>query len=275
MGSLYLVATPIGNLQDITFRAIDVLKNVDLIAAEDTRQTLVLLNHYDLHTRITSYHEFNKDTKTNSLVDYLEGHDLAIVSDAGTPALNDPGYEIVKEAVARGIRVIPVPGPSAPLAALTASGLPTDQFLYIGYLPRKHNERIKLLHEIGSLPYTLIMLETPHRLLDALVDLRQAFGNRRIVMGREMTKKFEEFIRLDLEEADEYYLTREPRGEYTLVVEGHKNIDSGIWTQSEVETEIQHRMREPYQARILAKEIAILSGWNSKDVYTLIHENRK
>jgi 16S rRNA (cytidine1402-2'-O)-methyltransferase len=275
MGSLYLVATPIGNLQDITFRAIEVLKSVDLIAAEDTRQTMNLINHFDIHTRLTSYHEFNKDSKTISLIDYLEGHDVAIVSDAGTPALNDPGYEIVKEAVARGIRVIPIPGPSAPLAALTASGLPTDQFLFVGYLPRKHTERLKFLHEIEALPYTLIMLETPHRLVDALVDLRQALGNRRIVMGREMTKKFEEFIHLDLEDADEYFLTHEPRGEFTLVIEGTPENSIEIWPQAEVEDEVKRRMREPYQSRILAKEIAALSGWNSKDVYTLIHENRK
>ncbi len=275
MGSLYLVATPIGNLQDITFRAIEVLKSVDLIAAEDTRQTMNLLSHFDIHTKLTSYHEYNKETKTNSLVEYMVDHDLAIVSDAGTPALNDPGYEIVKEAVLRGIRVIPIPGPSAPLAALTASGLPTDRFLYVGYLPRKHTERLKLLHEIETHPYTLVMLETPHRLVDALVDLRQALGNRKIVLCREMTKKFEEFIRLDLEGADEYFLTHEPRGEFTLIVEGVTNTDQDLWPQEEVEGEVRRRMEEPFQARILAKEVAALSGWNSKDVYTIIYENRK
>lgn len=275
MGSLYLVATPIGNLQDITFRAVEVLKTVDMIAAEDTRTTSNLLSHFDIHTRLTSYHEYNKETKTSSLVDYLADHDLAIVSDAGTPALNDPGYEIVKEAVARGIRVIPIPGPSAPLTALTASGLPTDQFLFIGYLPRKHTERLKLLHEIESHPYTLVMLETPHRLVDALVDLRQALGNRKIVMARELTKKFEEFIRLDLEDADEYFLTHEPRGEFTIVVEGASNTDQVVWGQATVEDEVRRRMKEPYQSRILAKEVAALSGWNSKDVYTIIHEIRK
>jgi 16S rRNA (cytidine1402-2'-O)-methyltransferase len=275
MGSLFLVATPIGNLQDITFRAIEVLKTVDMIAAEDTRNTMNLLSHFDIHTKLTSYHEYNKDTKTATLADYLVDHDLAIVSDAGTPALNDPGYEIVKEAIARGIRVIPIPGPSAPLAALTASGLPTDQFLYIGYLPRKHTERLKLLHEIESHPYTLVMLETPHRLVDALVDLRQALGNRKIVMARELTKKFEEFIRLDLNDADEYFLTHEARGEFTLIIEGASSSSQEMWGQAEVEGEVRRRMEEPYQSRILAKEIAALSGWNSKDIYTIIHENRK
>ena len=248
---------------------------MDLIAAEDTRQTMNLLSHFDIHTKLTSYHEYNKETKTNSLVEYMADHDLAIVSDAGTPALNDPGYEIVKEAVLRGIRVIPIPGPSAPLAALTASGLPTDRFLYVGYLPRKHTERLKLLHEIEAHPYTLVMLETPHRLVDALVDLRQALGNRKIVLCREMTKKFEEFIRLDLEGADEYFLTHEPRGEFTLIVEGVTNTDQELWPQEEVEGEVRRRMEEPFQARILAKEVAALSGWNSKDVYTIIYENRK
>lgn len=275
MGSLYLVATPIGNLQDITFRAIDVLKSVDMIAAEDTRQTMNLLSHFDIHTKLTSYHEYNKDTKTASLADYLADHDLAIVSDAGTPALNDPGYEIVKEAVSRGIRVIPIPGPSAPLAALTASGLPTDQFLYIGYLPRKHNERLKLLHDISSHEYTLIMLETPHRLVDALVDLRQALGDRRIVLARELTKKFEEFIRLNLDDADEYFLTHEPRGEFTLIVEGAMKSADNLLSEDEIILMLKQRMNEPYQSRILAKEIASISGWNSKDVYDLIQQLRK
>jgi 16S rRNA (cytidine1402-2'-O)-methyltransferase len=275
MGCLYLIATPIGNLQDITLRALDTLKQVDLIAAEDTRQTGILLQHFDIHTRLTSYHEHNKETKTTSLVDYLESHDLAIVSDAGTPALNDPGYEIVKEALDRGYRVIPVPGACAPITAITASGLPTDQFLYIGYLPRKHTERIKLLHELEDLPYTLVLLETPHRLVDALVDLRQALGDRKIVLGREMTKKFEEFIHLTLNNADEYFLTHEPRGEFTVVIEGKKRSSNDQWSQEAIEKEIQRRMGEPYQARELAKEISLASGWNSKDIYDVIHMVRK
>ncbi len=158
---------------------------------------------------------------------------------------------------------------------MTASGLPTDQFLFIGYLPRKHTERMKLLHEIEAHPYTLVMLETPHRLVDALVDLRQALGNRRIVLAREMTKKFEEFIRLNLEDADEYFLTREPRGEFTLIIEGVSTKDQGLWPLEEIESEVRRRMEEPYQSRILAKEIAAMSGWNSKDVYAIITENRK
>jgi 16S rRNA (cytidine1402-2'-O)-methyltransferase len=275
MGILYLVATPIGNLQDISFRAIEVLKTVELIAAEDTRQTTHLLAHFDILTKLTSYHEYNKEKKTESLVDFLADHDLAIVSDAGSPALNDPGYEIVKAAVSRGIQVIPIPGPSAPIAALTASGLPTDKFLFIGYLPRKHTERMKLLHEIVAHPYTLVMLETPHRLVDALIDLRQALGNRRVVLAREMTKKFEEFIRLNLEDADEYYLTREPRGEFTLIIEGAGSLHEEIWPIAEVEAELRRRMGEPYQSRILAKEIAAMSGWNSKGVYAIISELRK
>lgn len=275
MGCLYLVATPIGNLKDITLRALETLKQVDLIAAEDTRQTGVLLDYYQIHTRLTSYHEHNKETKTVSLVDFLEEHNLAIVSDAGTPALNDPGYEIVKEALARGYKVVPIPGASSPISALTASGLPTDQFLYIGYLPRKHTERLKLLHEVEKLPYTLVMLETPHRLLAAMVDLRQALGNRRIVLGREMTKKFEEFIHLTLDKADEYFLTHEPRGEFTVVIEGKTRSGVETWNREALEDEVHRRMGEPYQARELAKAIALASGWNSKDIYDVIHELRK
>lgn len=275
MGTLYLVATPIGNLQDITFRAIDTLKSVDLIAAEDTRQTGILLSHYGIRTRLTSYHEHNKETKTASLVEFLENHDIAIVSDAGSPALNDPGYEIVRDALAGGFTVVPIPGPAAPVAALTASGLPTDRFLFIGYLPRKHTERVRLLHEVEPLPYTLVMLETPHRLVDALADLRQALGNRRIVLGREITKKFEEFIRLDLEGADSYFLEHEPRGEFTLVIEGKSATVDALWGREALENEIIRRMAEPYQARSLAKDLSNASGWNSKDIYDIIHEVRK
>jgi 16S rRNA (cytidine1402-2'-O)-methyltransferase len=275
MGSLYLVATPIGNLKDISLRALEVLQQVGLIAAEDTRTTGVLLSHYNIHTPLRSYHEYNKDGETDRLVELLASQDIAIVSDAGSPGLNDPGYELVCRAIASGYPVIPVPGPSSPIAALTASGLPTDKFLYLGYLPRKHTERVKLLQSVADLPYTLIVLETPHRLTDALVDLRQALGNRRLVLGREMTKKFEEFTRIQLEEADTYFLTHEPRGEYTLVIEGHADRMDAIWEQGVLETTLRNRMREPYQARELAKEMAAVSGWNSKDIYDLIHSFRK
>jgi len=275
MGSLYLVATPIGNLKDITFRALEVLGQVGLIAAEDTRTTGVLLSHYDIHTPLRSYHEYNKEGETDRLVELLNTQDIAIVSDAGSPGLNDPGYELVSRAIASGHTVIPIPGPSAPITALTASGLPTDKFLFLGYLPRKHTERIKLLQSVAQLPYTLIVLETPHRLTDALVDLRQALGNRRLVLGREMTKKFEEFTRIALEEADTFFLTHEPRGEYTLVIEGHAHHMDETWEQSVLEEMLRNRMREPYQSRELAKEMAAVSGWNSKEIYDLIHTIRK
>ncbi len=275
MGSLYLVATPIGNLKDISLRALEVLGQVGLIAAEDTRTTGVLLSHYDIHTPLRSYHEYNKEGETDRLVELLDSQDIAIVSDAGSPGLNDPGYELVTRAIASGHSVIPIPGPSAPITALTASGLPTDKFLYLGYLPRKHTERVKLLQSVAQLPYTLIVLETPHRLTDALVDLRQALGNRRLVLGREMTKKFEEFTRITLEESDTFFLTHEPRGEYTLVIEGHAQHMDEIWEQSVLEAMLRNRMREPYQSRELAKEMAGVSGWNSKDIYDLIHIIRK
>ncbi len=165
MGTLYLVATPIGNLQDITGRALEILKQVRLIAAEDTRQTRKLLDHYQIHTPLISYHEHNKLSRLAEVLAALEEADVALVSDAGTPALNDPGYELVKAALQAGYPVSPIPGPSAPLAALVASGLPTDAFLYLGYLPRKTGERRTLLGKIAGLPYTLVFLETPHRLL--------------------------------------------------------------------------------------------------------------
>jgi 16S rRNA (cytidine1402-2'-O)-methyltransferase len=180
VSTLYLVATPIGNLEDISARALRILGEVSLIAAEDKRQTKKLLDHYAVHNRQVSYHEHNKERQLSRLLSELEQGDVALVSDAGTPALNDPGYELVRAALAAGHQVTPVPGPSAPIAALVASGLPTDAFLYLGYLPRKQGERRHLLEAISELPYTLVFLETPHRLLSALddleVDLRQPGG---------------------------------------------------------------------------------------------------
>ena len=164
MGNLYLVATPIGNLEDISQRALRLLRQVNLIAAEDTRQTRKLLAHFDIHTPLTSYFEHNKLGKIEQILAALERGDVALVSDAGTPGLNDPGFELVRSALAAGFTVSPVPGPSAPIAALVASGLPTDAFLYLGYLPRKSSERQQMLREVAELPYTLIFLETPHRL---------------------------------------------------------------------------------------------------------------
>ena len=188
MSTLYLVATPIGNLEDISARALRVLREARLIAAEDTRQTVKLLQRYDIHTPSISYHEHNKLVRLERVLEALQEGDVALVSDAGTPALNDPGYELVQAVIASGHTVSPIPGACAPIAALVASGLPTDAFLYLGYLPRKAGERERLLSKVSSLPYTLIFLEAPHRMLEALESLQSVLGDRQIAVGRELTK---------------------------------------------------------------------------------------
>ncbi|MDP3185597.1 MAG: 16S rRNA (cytidine(1402)-2'-O)-methyltransferase, partial [Anaerolineales bacterium] len=192
MGTLYLVATPIGNLEDMTPRALRILHEARLIAAEDTRVTRKLLTHFDIHTPLTSYYEHNKLSKLEVILSALAEGDVALVSDAGTPALNDPGYELVRAALEAGHNVSPLPGASAPVAALVASGLPTDAFLYLGYLARKSSARQARLGQVRNLPYTLIFLETPHRLLAALADLEAILGDRQIAIARELTKLHEE-----------------------------------------------------------------------------------
>lgn len=214
MGTLYLVATPIGNLQDITGRALEILKQVRLVAAEDTRQTRKLLDHYQIHTPLISYHEHNKLARLAEVLAALEEADIALVSDAGTPALNDPGYELVKAALQAGYQVSPIPGPSAPLAALVASGLPTDAFLYLGYLPRKTSERRTMLGKIAGLPYTLVFLETPHRLLSALQDLQSVLGDRSIAVARELTKLHEEILRGSLSQALAHFSAQPARRDH-------------------------------------------------------------
>src|SRR5512144_2474242 len=205
MGTLYLVATPIGNLEDMSPRAIRILREASLIAAEDTRHTGKLLKHFEIETPLTSYFEHNKLNKLDFILEKLSAGDVALVSDAGTPAINDPGYELVKAALASSWDVVPIPGPSAPIAALTVSGLPTDSFLYLGYLPHKTSERHARLEEIESQPYTLIFFESPYRIAEALEDIFSVLGDRRICVAREMTKMFEEYWRGNVANALEYF----------------------------------------------------------------------
>ncbi len=218
MPVLYVVATPIGNLEDISLRALCVLKRVRLIAAEDTRTTRRLLNAYNIKTPLISYHEHSKKAKLNYLLDYLKKEDLALVSEAGTPGLSDPGYELIVAAIEHGISVVPIPGASAVLAALVVSGLPTDQFLYVGFLPRRKGRRRRLLSSIADEPRTIVVFETPQRLQEALGDIEEVLGNRRLCVCRELTKVHEEIFRGRVSEAREYFT--EPRGEFSLVIEG-------------------------------------------------------
>ncbi len=268
MGTLYLVATPIGNLADITQRALEVLAKAALIAAEDTRQTRKLLDHYAIRTPAISYHEHNKLGQIERILAALAGGDVALVSDAGTPGLNDPGYELVRAALAASYPVSPIPGPSAPVAALVASGLPTDAFLYLGYLPRKSSERRRLLASVTDLPYTLIFLEAPHRLLDALADLQAGLGDRQIAVCRELTKLHEEIFRGPLSQASQHFSAQPPRGEFTLVVAGQPQPEA--WEAARVQAALQEQIaagRPPSQA---ASQVAALSGWKKRQVYELI-----
>jgi len=218
MPVLYVIATPIGNLEDISLRALRLLREVKLIAAEDTRTTRRLLNAYNIKTPLTSYHEHSKRAKLNYLLDYLEKEDLALVSEAGMPGLSDPGYELIVAAIERGISVVPIPGASAVITALVVSGLPTDQFLYVGFLPRRKGQRQRLLNAIVDELRTIVAFETPHRLGEALSDIEEILGNRRLSVCRELTKVHEEIFRGRVNQAREHFT--EPRGEFSLVIEG-------------------------------------------------------
>lgn len=218
MPILYVVATPIGNLEDISLRALRVLREAKLIAAEDTRKTRRLLDAYDIETPLTSYHEHSKRAKLDYLLGCLEKEDLALVSEAGMPGLSDPGYDLIVAAIERGISVVPIPGPSAVITALVVSGLPTDQFLYVGFLPRRKGQRQRLLSSISDDPRTIVAFETPHRLREALTDIEEMLGDRRVSVCRELTKVHEEVFRGRVSQAREHFV--EPRGEFSLVIEG-------------------------------------------------------
>jgi 16S rRNA (cytidine1402-2'-O)-methyltransferase len=220
-GSLFVVSTPIGNLEDITLRALRILREVDLIAAEDTRRTAKLLSHYDIDTKTVSYHDFNKERKTPALLEMLQGgSDVAVVSDAGTPGISDPCYYLVRRAIHEGFSVVPIPGPTAAISAIVVSGLPTDRFIFEGFLPAKEGRcRAKLL-ELASEPRTIILYESPHRLQKHLRMMSEIWGNRRIAVARELTKRFEEVRRGRLDGFVEHYEKVRPRGEFVLIVEG-------------------------------------------------------
>lgn len=269
MGTLYLVATPIGNLEDMSPRAIRILHESVMIAAEDTRHTGKLLKHFEIGTKLTSYFEHNKLNKIDLILSKLADGDVAVVSDAGSPAINDPGYELVVAALASGFDVRPVPGPSAPIAALTVSGLPTDSFLYLGYLPHKATERKKSLRQVENLTCTLIFLESPYRITEALEDILSELGDRRICVAREMTKMFEEFWRGNVSGALEYLKSKPARGEFTLVVAGKQNVVQK-WTESELEAAILSATEAGKKSKQVAAELAERSGWSKKEIYQKI-----
>ncbi len=221
--SLFVVATPIGNLEDITYRAIKVLSEVDLIAAEDTRVTGILLKHYDIKKPLTSYHKFNIAAKTNNLINQLkEGKSIALVTDAGTPGISDPGEELVRAAIINNIDVVPIPGPSAIACVLSVCGLPAKSFSFYGFLPKKPGKRKSFLESIKNREETSILYESPYRLIKTLNDIIEGIGNRELVIGREVTKKFEEFVRGRASDVLEHFQNKKPKGEVVIIITGSR-----------------------------------------------------
>ena len=264
MPVLYVVATPIGNLDDISQRALRVLSEVKLIAAEDTRKTKRLLATYDIKTPMTSYHEHNKQSKLDYLLSCLEEEDVALVSEAGMPGMSDPGYELIMAASQQGIPVVPVPGPSAIITALVISGLPTDRFLYIGFLPRKTGARQRLLESVAHEYGTIIALESPHRLPATLNDILITLGDRKIAVCRELTKIHEEVFRGTLSQAIKHFT--QPRGEFTLVIEGNREKE-----KPQLTADIEKRLNYMYLSGVTAKEatarVAGETGLSRKELY--------
>lgn len=266
-GTLYLIPTPIGNLEDITLRALRLLRECVLIACEDTRTSRVLLAHYEISTPLTSYHEHNKLTKLDALFAALETGDVALISDAGTPGISDPGYELVREAIDRGYTVTPLPGANAVIPALVASGLPTDSFIYLGFLPRKHLR--DWFAALKTERRTMVAYESPHRLTDALEALADALGgDRPICVAREISKKFEEFVRGTASEVLAHMKDQPPRGEIALVIGGAPET-AAVWDESRVRDAFHERLAAGESRSQAAKTVAALSGWRKSDVYAL------
>jgi 16S rRNA (cytidine1402-2'-O)-methyltransferase len=273
-GTMYIVATPIGHLEDITLRAIRILKDADVIAAEDTRHTQTLLRHFSINTPLTSYHEHNERAKTGQLVARLErGESIALVSDAGTPAISDPGYRLVVEATRVGIRVVPIPGPSALIAALSAGGLPTDGFNFRGFLPARKRERRSKLQEFRDDRCSIVLYEAPHRLKESLADIREIFGDRRMVLARELTKLHEEFLRGRISEVIAEVSQREIRGEVTLIVEGCSDVNPP--SEEALRAEIAKLVGEGIRVKEIAEIIGEKYGHSKRQIYGLALEQSR
>ena len=277
-GTLYLCATPIGNLEDITFRVLRILKEVDVIAAEDTRNSIKLLNHFEIHTPMTSYHEYNKFDKGRELVEQLRaGKNIALITDAGMPGISDPGEELVKMCAEAGITVTVLPGACACVTALTLSGLGTRRFAFEAFLPSDKKERQNVLEELKSETRTMIIYEAPHRLLKTLGELRDILGNRRISVCRELTKKHETIFRTDLEAAIRHYEAEAPRGECVLVIEGRSREEmekekQAAWEQMTIAEHValyeQQGIQHKEAMRLAAKD----RGVSKRDIYQALLE---
>jgi 16S rRNA (cytidine1402-2'-O)-methyltransferase len=275
-GTLYLCATPIGNLEDITLRVLRTLKEVDLIAAEDTRNTLKLLNHYGIKKPLTSYHEHNKYEKADELIGHLlRGENIAVVTDAGTPAISDPGEVIAHKCIEQGIRVTSLPGACALITALTMSGMPARRFCFEGFLPVDKKERTHVLERFAQEERTTIFYEAPHHLSATLEDLCKAAGNRQITLCRELTKKFEEAVPTTLEEAIDYYQDNAPRGEYVLVVAGldpeeKKSREELAFSELPLSAHMEMYMQKGMSRKDAMKQVAKDRGISKRDVYRML-----
>ena len=268
MSTLYLIGTPIGNLEDITIRALRILKEVALIAAEDTRRARILTQRYEIETPITSYFEGNKLTKMETVLRALDAGDVALISEAGMPGLSDPGYELVCTAIERAYRVVPVPGPSAPVTALVVTGLPSDSFLYLGFLPRRPRDRRRLLADVAQEQRTLIAFETRHRLRKSLADIEAVLGDRPLAVCRELTKLHEEIWRGTVSGARDHFDEVEPRGEFTLVI-GGASQEHVRWEKARVRDALEELLAEGLARPAAARRVAAASGWSRGEVYGL------
>lgn len=281
-GTLYLVATPIGNLEDISLRALRVLKEVSLIAAEDTRSAHHLLSHFQITTPVTSYFEHSREKKQDAILDALERGDVAVISEAGMPGLSDPGYDLVRAAIAANLRVVPVPGPSALTTALVASGLPTDQFVYLGFLPREKSARRKVLRSVVGEPRTLVAYEAPHRVQASLEDIERILGDRPVCIARELTKMYEEFFRGTVSTARLRFESVAPRGEFTFVIAGRDRESAAraspgveAWSDVRVKQRMGWLMNHGLSRTDAAKQVTIESGRERKEIYRLTIEDPK
>lgn len=276
-GTLYLCATPIGNLGDMTPRVVETLHMVDVIAAEDTRNSIKLLNHFDIHTPMTSYHEYNKVEKARQLVgQLLAGQNIALITDAGTPAISDPGEVLVRMCQEQGIAVTSLPGPAACITALTLSGLPARRFCFEGFLPADKKEKAAVLQELSEESRTIILYEAPHHLVRTLEELYQTLGQRRITLCRELTKRFETVTPTTLEAALEYYREEEPRGEYVLVLEGKsleqkRQEDIAAWENMSIEEHMEHYLQLGLDQKAAMKQVAKDRGVAKREIYQYLH----
>lgn len=272
-GKLYLCATPIGNLEDITYRVVRTLNEVDLIGAEDTRNSIKLLNHFDIKTPMTSYHEFNKYDKAKQLVEMMkEGKNIAIITDAGTPGISDPGEEVVRQCFKAGIQVTSLPGPAACITALTMSGQKTRRFCFEAFLPKDKKEKVAVLEELKNETRTIIIYEAPHRLARTLKELRETLGNRQLTLCRELTKKYEEADKTTIDQAIEKYNEKEPRGEYVLVIEGKSQEEiqeenKQKWKSMTIEEHMEYYISQGNDKKSAMKLVAKDRGVSKRDIY--------